>query len=117
MGKASGADGFNEANAALNIAKGSYQQAASAANGVKSNTAALAQILNKDYAAAKSTLNAVANKDAYTSYLLAIVAARTNDAAGVNTNLKDAVRKDSSLKSRAAKDLEFAEYKSAVESL
>ena len=117
MGKASGADGFNEANAALNIAKGSYQQAASAANGVKSNTAALAQILNKDYAAAKSTLNAVANKDAYTSYLLAIVAARTNDAAGVNTNLKDAARKDSSLKSRAAKDLEFAEYKSSVESL
>ena len=55
MGKASGADGFNEANAALNIAKGSYQQAASAANGVKSNTAALAQILNKDSAAAKST--------------------------------------------------------------
>lgn len=117
MGKASGADGFNEANAALNIAKGSYQQAASAANGVKSNTAALAQILNKDYAAAKSTLNGVANKDAYTSYLLAIVAARTNDAAGVNTNLKDAVSKDSSLKSRAAKDLEFAEYKSSVESL
>ena len=117
MGKASGAEGFNEANAALNIAKGSYQQAASAANGVKSNTAALAQILNKDYAAAKSTLNGVANKDAYTSYLLAIVAARTNDAAGVNTNLKDAVSKDSSLKSRAVKDLEFAEYKSAVESL
>ena len=78
---------------------------------------ALAQILNKDYAAAKSTLNGVANKDAYTSYLLAIVAARTNDAAGVNTNLKDAVSKDSSLKSRAVKDLEFAEYKSAVESL
>ncbi len=117
MGKASGADGFNEANAALNIAKGSYQQAASVANGVKSNTAALAQILNKDYAAAKSTLNGVDNKDAYTSYLSAIVAARTNDAAGVNTNLKDAVSKDPSLKDRAAKDLEFAEYKSAVESL
>ena len=117
LGKASGAEGFNEATAALNIAKGSYQQAASAANGVKSNTAALAQILNKDYAGAKSTLEAVANKDAYTSYLLAIVAARTNDAAGVNTNLKNAVSKDSSLKARAAKDLEFAQYKSAVESL
>ena len=117
LGKASGAEGFNEANAALNIAKGSYGQAASAANSVKSNTAALAQILNKDYASAKSTLDGVANKDAYTSYLLAIVAARTNDAAGVSTNLKDAVSKDSSLKSRAAKDLEFAEYKSAVESL
>ncbi len=117
LGKASGADGFNEVNTALNIAKGSYQQAAGAANGVKSNTAALAQILNKDYAAAKSTLEGVAGKDAYTSYLLAIVAARTNDAAGVSTNLKDAVGKDSSLKIRAAKDLEFAEYKSAVESL
>ena len=117
LGKASGAEGFNEATAALNIAKGSYQQAANAANGVKSNTTALAQILNKDYAGAKATLNGVANKDAYTSYLLAVVAARTNDAAGVSTNLKDAVSKDSSLKDRAAKDLEFAEYKSAVESL
>ena len=117
LGKAAGAEGFNEATAALNIAKGSYQQAASSANGVKSNTAALAQILNKDYAGAKSTLEGVANKDAYTSYLLAIVAARTNDAAGVSTNLKDAVSKNASLKDRAAKDLEFAEFKSAVESL
>lgn len=116
-GKAAGAEGFNEVSAALNIAKGSYQQAASAANGVKSNTAALAQILNKDYAGAKSTLEGVANKDAYTSYLLAVVAARTNDAAGVSTNLKDAVSKDSSLKDRAVKDLEFANFKSAVESL
>ena len=117
LGKAAGAQGFNEASAALNIAKGSYQQAASAASGVKSNTAALAQILNKDYAGAKSTLAGVAKKDAYTSYLLAIVAARTNDAAGVNSNLKEAVSKDSSLKDRAVKDLEFAQYKSAVESL
>lgn len=117
LGKAAGAQGFNEASAALNIAKGSYQQAASAASGVKSNTAALAQILNKDYAGAKSTLAGVAKKDAYTFYLLAIVAARTNDAAGVNSNLKEAVSKDSSLKDRAVKDLEFVQYKSAVESL
>lgn len=117
LGKAAGAQGFNEASAALNIAKGAYQQAASAASGVKSNTAALAQILNKDYAGAKSTLAGVAKKDAYTSYLLAIVAARTNDAAGVSSNLKEAVSKDSSLKDRAVKDLEFAQYKSAVESL
>lgn len=117
MGKASGANGFNEAMGCLNIAKGSYQQAASAVNGVKSNSAALAQILNKDYAAAKSTLNGVQNSDAYTSYLKAIVAARTNDAAGVNSNLKDAVSKDASLKARAAKDLEFASFKSVVESL
>lgn len=117
IGKASGANGFNEAMGCLNIAKGSYQQAASAVNGVKSNSAALAQILSKDYAAAKSTLNGVQNSDAYTSYLKAIVAARTNDAAGVNSNLKDAVSKDASLKARAAKDLEFASFKSVVESL
>lgn len=117
MGKASGANNFNEAMACLNIAKGSYQQAASSANGVKSNSAALAQILNKDYAAAKSTLNGVQNADAYTSYLKAVVAARTNDAAGVNSNLKDAVSKDASLKARAAKDLEFASFKSVIESL
>ncbi len=117
VGRASGAEGFNEVSAALNIAKGSYQQAASAASGVESNTAALAQILNKDYSSAKTTLESVSNKDAYTYYLLAIVAARTNDASGVSTNLKDAVSMDSSLKDRAAKDLEFADFKSVVESL
>lgn len=117
MGKASGANGFNEAMSCLNIAKGSYSQAASAAKGVNSNSVALAQILNKDYAAAKSTLNGVRNSDAYTSYLKAVVAARTNDAAGVNSNLKDAVSKDASLKARAAKDLEFASFKSVIESL
>lgn len=117
LGKAAGANGLNEAMSCLNIAKGSYQQAASTANGVKSNSVALAQILNKDYAAAKSTLNGVQNNDAYTSYLKAVVAARTNDAAAVNSNLKDAVSKDASLKARAAKDLEFASFKSVIESL
>lgn len=117
LGKAAGANGFNETMSCLNIAKGSYQQAASTANGVKSNTAALAQILNKDYAAAQSTLSGVQANDAYTSYLKAIVAARTNDAAGVNSNLKDAVSKDASLKARAAKDLEFASFQSVIESL
>lgn len=117
MGKAAGANGFNEAMTCLNIAKGAYPQAAATANGVKSNSAALAQILNKDYAAAKSTLNSVLVNDAYTSYLKAIVAARTNDAAGVNSNLKDAISKNASLKARAAKDLEFAAFQSVVESL
>ncbi len=117
LGKAAGAESFNEMSAALNVAKGSYAQAAGAANSVKSNTAALAQILNKDYAAAKSTLEGVAGKDAYTSYLKAVVAARTNDAAGVSANLKDAVNKDASLKVRAAKDLEFAAFQTVVKGL
>lgn len=117
MGKASGANTYKEISGNLNIAKGNYQQAASDLNGANTNSAALAQILNKDYAAAKTTLNNVKNADAYTSYLKAIVAARTNDAAGVNSNLKDAVSKDASLKAYAAKDLEFASFQSTVESL
>lgn len=117
MGKASGAKNFNEIMGNLNIAKGAYQQAASNFNGVNTNSAALAQILNKDYASAKTTLNNVKNADAYTAYLKAIVAARTNDAAGVNSNLKEAVSKDASLKAYAAKDLEFASYQSTINSL
>lgn len=117
MGKASGANNFNEIMGNLNIAKGAYQQAASNFNGVNTNSAALAQILNKDYASAKTTLNNVKNADAYTAYLKAIVAARTNDAAGVNSNLKEAVSKDASLKAYATKDLEFASYQSTINSL
>lgn len=117
LGKAAGANGLNEAMACLNVAKGAYSKAASTAGEVKSNSAALAQLLNKDYAAAKSTLDNVTNKDAYTSYLKAVVAARTNDAAAVTANLKDAFAKDASLKARAAKDLEFAAFKTVVAGL
>ena len=116
VGKAVGAEGLNEAMACLNIAKGSYGQAASTVNEVVSNSAALAQILNKDYASAKATLENVTNKDAYTSYLKAVVAARTKDVAGVSSNLREAFRLDSSLINRAKKDLEFAAYKSVIDS-
>ncbi|MBO5880358.1 MAG: tetratricopeptide repeat protein [Paraprevotella sp.] len=115
LGKAAGAEGLNEALACLNIAKGSYGKAASTVKEVASNSAALAQILNKDYAAAKNTLENVANKDAYTSYLKAVVAARTKDAAAVSANLRDAFVLDASLINRAKKDLEFAAYKSIID--
>ncbi|MPN28646.1 hypothetical protein SDC9_176089 [bioreactor metagenome] len=45
-----------------------------------------------------------------TSYLGAIVAARTNDKDGVYTNLKSAVSKSSTCGSKAAKDLEFSKF-------
>ena len=115
LGKAAGAEGLNEALACLNIAKGSYGKAASTVKEVASNSAALAQILNKDYAAAKNTLENVANKDAYTSYLKAVVAARTKDAAAVSANLRDAFVLDASLMNCAQKDLEFAAYKSIID--
>lgn len=117
LAKGSGADSFKEVMGNLQIAKGNYQQAASNLSGVNTNSAALAQIMNKDYASAKNTLNNVKNADAYTSYLKAIVAARTNDASGVSSNLRDAIQKDASLASRAAVDLEFANFASTIESL
>lgn len=117
IAKGSGADSFKEIMGNVQIAKGNYQQAASNLAGVNTNSAALAQILNKDYASAKTTLNNVKNADAYTSYLKAIVAARTNDAAGVSSNLSTAISKDASLAQRAATDLEFANFASTIESL
>lgn len=117
IAKGSGADSFKEVMGNIQIAKGNYQQAASNLAGTNTNSAALAQILNKDYASAKTTLNNVKNADAYTSYLKAIVAARTNDAAGVSSNLSAAISKDASLAKRAATDLEFANFASTIESL
>lgn len=117
IAKGSGADSFKEIMGNIQIAMGNYQQAASNLSGVNTNSAALAQILNKDYASAKTTLNNVKNADAYTSYLKAIVAARTNDAAGVSSNLSAAISKDASLAKRAATDLEFANFASTIESL
>lgn len=107
LAKASKADGYNEALGNLYTAKGNYAQAAQNLSGSKTNSAALAQILNKDYNAAKNTLSAVKNPDAITSYLKAIVAARTNQNSDVISNLRDAISKDASLKEYAAKDLEF----------
>ncbi len=117
LAKGSGSDTFKEMKGNLNIAKGNYTQAASDLAGVKTNSAALAQILAKDYTSAKTTLAAVKDADATTSYLKAVLAARTGDANAVASNLKSAVQQDASLAARAAKDLEFAKYANVVKSL
>lgn len=107
LSKATAAKNYNELLGNLQVAQGNYAQAAQSLQGVKTNSAALAQILNKDYTAAASTLSQVAKPNATTSYLKAIVSARTGQNAAVISNLKDAIAKDANLKSRAAKDLEF----------
>lgn len=106
--KATASPNYNEVLGNLQVAAGNYAQAAQCLKGVNSNSAALAQLLNKDYAEASKTLGKVARPDATTSYLKAIVAARSGQDSSVLSNLKDAFAKDSSLKQRAAKDLEFA---------
>ena len=110
FGSASGVAELSEALGVLYLEQGEWTKAANSFGSVKSNNAALAQILTKDYNKASQTLNAVPNPDAITSYLKAIVAARTNDANGVVSNLKAAIAKDGSLKKEAAIDLEFTKY-------
>ena len=90
--------------------KGDYSKAVQAFGSTKSNNAALAQLLTKNYSQAEQTLNGVSNKNATTSYLKALVAARTNDATGVASALNDAFRADPSLKQRAASDIEFSKF-------
>lgn len=110
MGKASGAKELNEALGNLYVAQGQYDKAVSAFGDTKSNSAALAQILAKDYNKANSTLAGIEKPDAYTDYLQAVIGARTNNAAMVTSSLKAAVAKDSTLAKKAASDLEFAKY-------
>ena len=107
LGKALTAANYNEVLGNLQIARGNWTQAAQALKGVNTNSAALAQILTKDYASAKRTLDAVAAPDAMTSYLKAIAAARTGDTSAAKTALQKPISLDSSLAEYAAKDMEF----------
>lgn len=117
MGKASGSDTYQEIQGALNIARGNYSQADRDLSGVNTNSAALAQIMNKNYAAARSTLANVKEQNAVTSYLKAVLAARVGDSASLSSSLKDAVAKDPSLAKRALNDVEFQKYSNVVESI
>ncbi len=110
LAKGSEAKAANEALGNYYIADGQYERAVNAFGNTKSNSAALAQILTKDYNKAKSTLSEVKNPDAYTSYLNAIIGARTNNSSMVIDNLKSAIAQDSSLASKAANDLEFSKF-------
>lgn len=110
LGKAAGTEELDEARGNLYVAQGQYEKAVAAFGDTKTNSAALAQILAKDYNKAKATLNGIENKDAYTDYLSAILGARTNNEAMVISSLKNAVAKDAKLAKKAASDLEFAKY-------
>ena len=110
LGKATGANAANEALGNLYIKQGQYQRAVNAFGDAKTNSAAQAQILAKDYNKAKATLQAVENKDAMTDYLMAIVGARTNNESLVKSSIKSAIAKDASLATKAANDREFAKY-------
>ena len=107
ISQATGANGLGEILGNLDLAKGNYAQAEQDFKDVYSNSAALAQILNKNYASAAVTLKYVKNPDATTDYLKAILAARMGNTVDAATALRDAVAKDSSYAKYAATDLEL----------
>ena len=107
ISKGANSENVKAALGALNIAKGNYAQAESDFGNTASNTAALAQILNKNYAAAAKTLDKVENPNAMTDYLHAIAAARRGNKFAAASYLKEALQKDASLKEYADNDLEL----------
>lgn len=110
MSKASGSKELNEALGNLYVAQGQYDKAATAFGDTKTNSAALAQILAKDYNKAKTTLSSIEKPDATTDYLMAVLGARTNNTSMVTSSLKSAIAKNPVLAKKAASDLEFSKY-------
>ena len=111
VSKATDANQLNEVLGNLNIAKGNYAQAEKDFGNTASNSAALAQLLNKNYASAASTLNNVKNPDAVTEYLKAIVSNRQGNTDAARQHLNKATPMSAALAAYAANDLEFANLK------
>lgn len=96
------------AQGVLNIAKGNYTAAESDFKGLNTNSTALAQILNKNYATAVGTLDDATFKNAVNTYLHAIAAARRDNKYAANSYLKEALEQDPSLANYAENDIEMA---------
>jgi outer membrane protein OmpA-like peptidoglycan-associated protein len=92
--------------AVISIINGDYKAAAAALANAKGFNAALAQLLVGNNAPAA----ALKCECATTAYLRAVAAARQGNAEAVKTNL-EAAKKCEKLAERAAKDVEFAQYK------
>ena len=108
LSKATGAKNYISVLGCYNMMCGQYATAAKNLKGTKTNAAALAAILNKDYLTAAEALAGSVRQDATTNYLRAIVAARTGQTEFVVPNLKAAIELEPAFRQRAAHDLEFA---------
>ena len=108
IAKASAATGINETMGNLHLAQGKYAQAEQDFTGINSNSAALAQLMNKNYQTALNTLSRVKEPDGMTEYLKALALARTGDNARAAQALANAIAKDPKLAAYAQKDLELS---------
>jgi Flp pilus assembly protein TadD len=111
IANATGANGLAEVLGNLHLAQGNYAQAEQDFSEIYSNSAALAQILNKNYASAAVTLKYVKNPDAVTDYLKSILSARMGNTSDAADALKEAINKDPSFAKYAANDLELLKVK------
>ena len=102
---------LGQALAYLYLKQGEYMKAETAFGETVSNNAAVAQLLNGNYAKALKTLQKITTPSATTELIRAIIAARTNDNNGVITALKSAIVLDGSVAYHIADNLEFAKYK------
>lgn len=102
---------LGQALAYLYLKQGEYMKAETAFGETVSNNAAVAQLLNGNYAKALKTLQKITTPNATTELIRAIIAARTNDNNGVITALKSAIALDGSVAYHIADNLEFAKYK------
>ena len=107
IANATGANGLSEVLGNLHLAQGNYAQAEKDFEGVNSNSSALAQIMNKNYAKASRTLQNVQQPDGMTDYLKAIISARQGNKEEATRLLNSALAKDPSLKAYADNDMEF----------
>lgn len=117
LSKGTNVNGSDEALGNLYVAIGKYAQAAKLLEKAGNNSAVLAQILANDNTGARSTIAAMKDGNAITYYLAAVLAARSSDKATLVQNLTKAISLDKSLISKAATDIEFANYKEAISSL
>lgn len=110
FGKAGNVPEVNEALGVYYTKRGDYNAAVKSFGDAKSNNAALAQILVKDYNKARTTLGGITTPDATTYYLLALLGARTNNEQMVTTNLRQSIRLDANMRNVVANDLEFVKF-------
>lgn len=113
-GNASGVAELSYNKGVLAIAQGDYGRAISSMGGSTTLNLALAKILNGDANGARTTLQNGDSDSAISDYLLAVCAARLDDAAGVRKHIRAALDKDASLRDRALNDLEFRNHKEAL---
>lgn len=108
IGRAAGSSNQNEMLGNLHLAQGKYAQAEQDFGNMKNNSAALAQLMNNNYAKAAQTLDGISKADGITYYLKAILNARQGNASAAQQLKMQAIDKYPWLSKWADDDLEFS---------